>query len=415
MNARQTALLILNEIETKKTYANLGIKNMLEKADLGEKALATELVYGVLRYKLNLDYIRNCFSKINENKLSVSVKNILRIGIYQIMYLSKVPDSAACNESVKLVYKYSHKGSVGFVNAVLRNVVRNKDSISYPANLKEKFMYKYSFPEDIVDIVMRDYGIDAENILTELNKNKKMCIRPNLLKTDLSQLESFLNGYSYIKGEKCFYVKGISVDGLKEFQQGLFSVQDRASMMCAELLNPENYDKVLDLCAAPGGKSAYMAELMNNSGEIISCDLHEHRTELIKNTALRLGINIITAIQNDASVFNQAFKDAFDKVLVDVPCSGLGVISGKPDIKWTQRDYDSLVSIQKQIFKNALLYVKKDGYVVYSTCTINKAENENLVKEVLYDNDNYVLEESVQLLPCNKNDGFYMCRIKRIK
>lgn len=415
MNARQTALLILNEIEQKKTYANLSIKKMLDMADAGEKALATELVYGVLRYKLNLDYIRNSFSKIKENKISLSVKNILRMGIYQIIYLSKIPDSAACNESVKLVYKYSHKGAVGFVNAVLRNVVRNKENISYPKDFKEMLMYKYSYPEDITEIVVRDYGENAESILKALNKNKKMCIRPNLLKISDEEFEKFMENYDYAKGDGCYYVKNMSVDGLCEFEKGLFSVQDRASMMCAELLNPARNDKVLDLCAAPGGKSSYMAELMGNEGEIISCDLHSHRTELIDNTAKRLGIKIITSKENDALLINDEFIDAFDKVLVDVPCSGLGVISSKPDIKWAERDFESLLSVQEKILENALLYVKKGGVLVYSTCTINKDENERLLKKVVENNENFAIEKSVQLIPCDETDGFYMCRIKRGK
>ena len=415
MNARQTALVILNEIEQKNAYANLSLKKMLDKADCGEKALATELVYGVLRYKLNLDYIRNRFSKIKENKISDSVKNILRLGIYQIMYLDRIPDSAACNESVKLVYKYSHKGSVGFVNALLRNVVRNKDNIEYPEGLKEKFMYKYSYPSDIVDIVIRDYGEGAEDILKTLNKNKPLCIRPNRLKISFADFEKYLSQTEYTKGENCYYVKNLSIDGFKEFEEGLFSVQDRASMMCAELLKPVPDDKVLDLCAAPGGKSCYMAELMENRGEVVSCDIHSHRTKLIENTSDRLGIKIISVKQNDGLILNEEFLNKFDKVLVDVPCSGLGVISGKPDIKWAERDFDSLLDVQEKILRNALRYVKKDGFLVYSTCTINKDENERIVNKVLENNENFVCEESKQLIPCEEYDGFYMCRIKRIK
>ncbi len=414
MNARQTALLILNEIENSKSYANLSLKKLLDKAELSEKPLATELVYGVIRYKLTLDYVISQLSKLKENKISVPVKNILRLGIYQIIFLDKIPDSAACNESVKLVYKYSNKGAVGFVNALLRSVSKNKDNIKYSNDKFEYFKYKYSFPDDILKIILRDYQDSAESILQNLNHNKSICVRPNLLKITSNDFESFLTSkeVEYDKDDDCYYIKG-SHKLMPYVSDGIFAVQDKASMMCAKLLSPKPNEKVLDLCAAPGGKSCYMASLMENKGEIISCDLHLHRVSLIRKNADALGVKIITEMQNDASLINENFINKFDKVLADVPCSGLGVISGKPDIKWATRNYEKLTNLQETILSNALLYVKDGGYVLYSTCTINKDENERLVKRVLDKKKDFKTLKDIQLIPNDKNDGFYMCLIQR--
>ena len=245
--------------------------------------------------------------------------------------------------------------------------------------------------------------------------NKGVCIRPNLLKTTTEDFEKLMEKYEYEKGEECYYMKGFSVTDNDLYDRGIYTVQDRASRMCAELLAPEKGEKVLDPCAAPGGKSCYMAQLMENKGEIISCDIHEHRCELIEKNALRLGVDIIKAKVNDASTENEAFKSAFDKVLVDVPCSGLGVIAKKPDIKWSEKDFDSLTSLQYNILEKSSMYVKKGGKLVYSTCTINKDENEHIVEKFLENNKGFVkVSEYIQLMPGFKTDGFFMCRLERI-
>ena len=414
MNARELALNVLNKYEKDKTYINLELKKALSPLDASEKALATELIYGVVRYRNNLDYIRNLFSKIKENKLSDSVKNILRLGIYQIIYLDKIPDSAACNESVKLANKYTNSGAKGFINAILRNVSRQKEKILYPEDQMQNLMVRYSFPKEIAEIFVNDYGFEkAEEIMRLSNINKGISVRPNLLKISK---ESFLeilekSKAEFVDDENVFIIKNFAHIKIEGFDDGLFTIQDKASALAAELLRPESNETVLDICAAPGGKSCYMAQLMQNKGKIVSCDLHSHRTKLIENTANRLGITIIETKVNDGEIFNPDFEEKFDKILVDAPCSGLGVISKKPDIKWAQQDFEALSNLQYNILKNCIKYLKKGGQLVYSTCTINSKENSCVVERVVNECDGLSKEKDVQLLPSEFHDGFYMCKI----
>ena len=416
MKARENALQILIKSEENESYANLELKKKIKVQDSREKALVTELVYGSLRYRLRLDYIIRKFSKVPFRKIKADIKNILRISIYQIIFLEKIPVSAACNEGTALALKYGGKGAASFVNAVLRSVSREKSNIKYPNSEVENLMYYYSFPESIVKIILRDYSYNgAKKILNALNMNKGICIRPNLLKITAENFEKLIENYEYEKGEGCYYMKSFSVTDSDLYEKGIYTVQDRASMMCAELLSPEKDEKVLDLCAAPGGKSCYMAQIMENKGEIIACDIHEHRCELIEKNAQRLGIDIIKTKVNDATIENEEFKNAFDKVLIDAPCSGLGVISKKPDIKWSDKDFDSLTTLQYNILEKGSEYVKKGGNLVYSTCTINKDENEHIVEKFLENNKSFVkVSEFIQLMPGFKTDGFFMCRLERI-
>lgn len=418
MKAREIALNILNKYEKDKNYINLELKTALNSVEKLEKALATELIYGVIRYKVNLDYVRNLFSKLKENKLSDSVKNIIRLGIYQIMFLDKVPDSAACNESVKLAYKYANKGAVGFINAVLRKVAKEKTNISYPDNPKDFLVTKYSFPEDIVNVFIRDFGVEkAESVLAASNVNKGVTLRPNLLKISKEKFCEMLKnaGADFIEDENVFVVRNFSHISLAGFDEGLFTVQDKASVAAAMLLNPTPGEFVLDMCAAPGGKSCCMAQIMGNAGKIVACDLHEHRTQLIAKTAQRLGVNIIETKVNDGEIFNNEFVGKFDKILVDAPCSGLGVISKKPDIKWAEHDFESLSNLQYNILRNAIRYLKLGGVIVYSTCTLNSVENYKVVDRVLKEFPGLKKESEKLLLPCDVNDGFYMCRILKEK
>jgi len=402
MKAREIALTVLNKYEKDKNYINIELKSILSGVEILEKALATEIIYGVIRYKTNLDYVRNLFSKLKENKLSDSVKNILRIGIYQILYLNKVPDSAACNECVKLAYKYANKGAVGFINAVLRKIVQEKLNISYPSDKTEFLMAKYSFPRDIVDIFVRDFGIKkAEKVLSASNVNKGITLRPNLLKISREQFIEILKDAKadFIEDEYVFIVKNYSHISIDGFQEGLYTIQDKASVETVTLLDPKPGENVLDICAAPGGKSCCMAQFMENKGRIIACDLHEHRTYLINKTAERLGIDIIETLVNDGSVLREDFLNRFDRILVDAPCSGLGVVSKKPDIKWADRDFDTLSALQYNILKNAINYLKPGGVIVYSTCTLNKNENSDIVDKVLKEFPGLVKDVEHLLLP----------------
>lgn len=406
MNSRENALLILNKAEEDKIFINLALKNFLKCDNKRDKAFATELVYGVTRYKITLDYIIDKFCTLK----NIKVRNILRTGAYQILYMDKVPVVSACDESVKLAKKYA-KEYAGLVNAVIRKL--SEKTVVLPDSLS----LKYSFPQNITDVIERTAGKDkTEEILINLNKNKGLSARVNNLK---SNEEEFLNllkekEIEYIKTDLCFNLKKSGNELDDAFDRGVFTWQGEESAKTVKLLSPEKGERILDICSAPGGKSCFMAELMENDGEIISCDLYEHRTKLIENTANRLGVHIINTKVNDGSVYNESLG-VFDRVLADVPCSGLGVIAKKPDIKYANQDFDALADLQYKILKNAVKYVKKGGVVVYSTCTINKTENENVVKRLLNENKSVVLDsEFITVLPGEFSDGFFMCRLRKI-
>ncbi len=420
MKARENALIVLNKIEKDNLYANLELKNGLicEEKD---KPLAVEIIYGVLRYKLNLDYVISLYSKIKPNKISLSVRNILRLSVYQLLYLDKIPESAVCNEAVKLTRKYSHRGAASFVNALLRKIsLLDRCEIDYPKEQKEYLKIRYSFPDDIIDIFIKDYGFEkTEELLCSLNKNKGICVRPNLLKLSFGELKTLLDEKKVnyrVVDEKAFIINKSSKTIQEYFDKGLCTIQDRASMKTVELLNPLEGDSILDVCAAPGGKSCYMAELSGDNINVVSCDLHKHRVDLIRKTTERLGIKSINAIVSDGTVFNRSFKDKFNKILVDAPCSGLGVISKKPDIKWSDKNYEELHNIQYKILDNVSEYLTIGGKLVYSTCTINKRENEDVVERFITNHDDYkVVSEPLQLFPCEDYDGFFMCCFERVR
>ena len=418
MKAREQALRALIHMEEKGAYANLELKNALQLDDPREKAFATELVYGVLRYRLNLDYIRDQFSTVKPKKIALPIQQIIRLGIYQLMHLDRVPASAACNESVKLAHRYGNKGAAGFVNGLLRAVSRKKEEIVYPQDPTENLMVRYSFPRQIAETWIRDYGTEtAQKIMQSLNSPKKISVRPNLLKTTPKELETLWarHGISFEKNGSVYLIQSGQPDKLPGFEEGFFTVQDFGSMKIVQLLNPKPGDRVLDACAAPGGKSCYMAQLMENRGEIIACDLYPHRVDLIKRTAVRLGARIVTPVVQDATVLNQDFFGQFDKILVDAPCSGLGVIAGKPDIKWRELNFDSLEILQYNILDTAVEYLAAGGELVYSTCTVHVQENENVVQKLLQNRQDVArISDYIQLLPGPDHDGFFMCKLKKV-
>lgn len=401
MTAREKAVLILAQIDKEKSYAGLLLKHALsDLSDMREKSLATELIYGSIRYKKRLDYIRDAFSSIKASKLHPLTVQIIRVTLYQVLYLEKIPVSAACNEAVTLAKKMVNAGAAKFVNGLVRAVIRNKDTLPCPDSEFEALGMETSFPKSILDIWVADFGFEkAKEIARQSNIPKKVSYRINKLKAPTD-----------------FVMPDVPSAPQNEslFQEGILTVQDKGSRLAVETLNPQKGQKVLDLCAAPGGKSCYMAELMQNEGEIIACDIHEHRLKLIEETTKRLGVQIVKPMVNDGSVFRSEWECAFDCVLADVPCSGLGVISGKPDIKWRKQDYKSLTALQESILENALRYVKPGGKLVYSTCTVHKAENDDVVCSVLKKNTGFSYDgEPVQLFPTEENDGFYVCKLKK--
>ena len=422
-NPREAALLALYEIEYGGAYSNMAVKDALKKLDDNrDKGLVTQLVYGVVRRKLTLDYIISKYSKVKIKKLSKYVLLILRMGVYQLYFTDKIPESAAVNESVKLAKKFCGKSS-GFVNGILHSVIRGKDTLEYPKDKMENLSVKYSFPEEMVELLW-DTGFCKE-LLQSLNCEPETTVRVNILKKE--ELETPMEISPIYEGARI--LKGTDVAENPDYQKGRIIPQDIGAMMASLALSPKSGDTVIDMCAAPGGKTTHLAELMGNKGKVYAFDIHQHKIEIIKKNAERMGVSIIDARLGDGCQLQEAFLEKADKVLCDVPCSGLGIIRRKPDIKWNKDDIEELPQIQYKILKNASKYLKLGGELVYSTCTILKRENEDVVMRFLEENENFGLSEiklSGKLQRENKGyitlypnidgtDGFFISKIKRIK
>lgn len=410
-NARKVAVLALGKIFVDGAYSNIAVNSYLKEADLtpADKAFATALIYGVLDRKITLDYVISSFVKTPIKKLSPFTLNVLRTALFQIMYMDKIPESAAVNEAVKLIKKSKESRNSGFVNAVLRNVLRAESLLPTGDSVKDLSVI-YSCPENIIESFINDYGNQtAVILLAEALKPAPLTVRVNTVKTDIETFIKEMPDSVAVKPSGAVVInKGIDINNNTLYKYGHFYVQDTASQTAVSVLSPKAGDRVLDMCAAPGGKSFSLALLMENKGEIISCDIYDHKCELIKKSADRLGLDIIKPIVQDGTVYNSDLGE-FDCVLCDVPCSGLGIIRRKPDIKYKDfSEFDGLLPIQKAILNNAKKYVKTGGKLLYSTCTLRKAENENIVNEFLAQNSDFKLEYSHTFMPhIDGTDGFY--------
>ncbi len=421
MTARQLALKVLFEVDKNNAYTGIELKNQLKDSDLSaaDKSFATELVYGVIKNKTRLDYIISKYSSQKLNKLSVWILNILRMGVYQMLFLDKVPHSAAVNEGVKLAKRYGHSASAGFVNAVLRNISRSGD-VTYPDGTDYYRVY-YSHPSWLLDMLFDQYGEDAKLIVENNNKVAPVTVRVNTLKTTPDEVVKRLKDQQ-IGVEKTDEPNVLKLTGygdmarLLEYKDGLVTPQGLSSYIAACEVEPKEGELVLDLCAAPGGKSTALAELSGDRANIQSFDLYEHKVDLISKNCERLGIKSVIPKVADALTFNEELEGKADKVLADVPCSGLGIIRKKPDIKWnrTKDELKSIVEIQRQIFKNASRYLKTGGTLVYSTCTINKDENERVAEDFAKEYGLRVIK-SQTFLPRDEYDGFYICKMIKEK
>jgi 16S rRNA (cytosine967-C5)-methyltransferase len=399
-NTRYIAVDSLNKIETHKKYSNLEIDSAIKRYNLqsGDKAFYTALVYGVTERRITLDYYIGKFSKLPLKKLDMSALNILRSGMYQILYMSGVADSAACDESVKLCKAFKITSAGTFVNAVLRGFCRKKDTLDSllperQADIVKYLSVRYSVAEWIAKLWTNQYGDDrAESILKAFEIHPEITFRPNTLKGDAKD--------SYT---------------LDDVKSGLCFVQDRSSQMCVELSGAKAGDFVIDMCAAPGGKSFGCAMRMNNSGRILAFDIHENKLSLVKNGADRLGISIIETAVGDATAFNEAYKDAADVVLCDVPCSGLGVLSKKPEIRCKpEPESDALPAMQYAILSNGAKYTRVGGTLVYSACTLSYAENGAVTERFLRTHENFKLVDEMTFFPdSNATDGFYTAKFTK--
>ncbi len=431
---REAAMLILYKTDKESAYSNMALKEcFLKNKDFSakDKAFITNLVYGTIKAQITIDYIIGCYSKVKLKKISPYILAILRVGIYQLKFMDKVPDSAAVNESVKLAKRYGHSASAGFVNGILRNVLRCE--ISYPEDEIEALSVKHSYPLWMVKRWCEDFGKNfAEELMDSMNKEPEVSLRVNLLKTTPEKvLKSLPNGRMSELSSDMILSDGFDVAKSREYQEGFFTPQDISASFSARVLMPKAGDKVLDMCAAPGGKTTHLAEIMENKGEILALDIHEHKIKLIEENAKRLGIDIISAKCVDATVENPEFFGKFSKVLADVPCSGLGIIRRKPDIKLKKKE-DGIEELQYKILKNASKYLSPDGELLYSTCTIDKRENEEVIERFLKENEGFQAVDISDLLPevlrkpeCKKGyttfypnvdgiDGFFIAKIKKV-
>jgi 16S rRNA (cytosine967-C5)-methyltransferase len=448
-NAREMAREALHAVLEEGAYSNLALNKVLEKyqPEKIDRGFITELVYGTLRTLNTLDWVLSGFLKQPLSKLPARIKTILRMGAYQVIYMAKVPDSAACNESANLARIHGHAGTVKLVNGVLRNLVRNKEQLAYPdieQDPVQAIAVRYSHPEWLVARWIEEYGVtDAEKLCRANNEIPPNAVRTNTLKTSRAELQKTLAGEGIEAREGRLAPETLVIDGFKSVgamaahRTGLFMVQDESSTLVGHALNPLPGGLVIDACSAPGGKSTHIAQLMKNTGRIISCDIHPHKIKLIEENASRLGINIIEPVVLDAAVLDRDLKEQADYILVDAPCSGLGVLRRRPEIRWRKKpeEISELPKLQLKILLSAGKCLKAGGVLVYSTCTITHEENLDVVNEFLQQCGDFQLEslaghlpESLSQMPGTETmtngyiqffphihgtDGFFIARLRK--
>ena len=435
-DARDVAVSAITAFRKRSAWSDGFLRNEIRACDLSPRdaAFASEIVNGVLENSLLLNFYISKFSSIKLNKISPGILDILQMAVYQILFLDRIPDSAAVNDAVSRAKRNNPKAA-GFVNAITRKISVSKENLPKPqGSLPERLSVTYSHPIELVNLLITEFGeSDAESILAENNKRSKVYARVNTLKTTKTALiEIDEEVVSFAEGRLANSVE-VSFSGNIEkseaFANGHFHIQDEASQLAAELLSPNSGSRVLDACAAPGGKSFLLAEMMENKGKLVSCDIYEHKLELIKKGAKRLGIDIIRAELHDASEFVPEFADSFDYILADVPCSGFGIIRKKPDIRYKSVDEASgLPKLQLRILNNLSRYLKPGGALVYSTCTILSRENSEVVEAFLEENADFYEEKAEVSVACKEEqhgitllphisgtDGFYMCKLRRKK
>ena len=453
---REAAFKALLAIERDGSYSNLKLSKMLESDGLSNKGFIREIVYGVTENKIYMDYILDKFIKKGAAKTKLQALIILRMGVYQILFMNSVPNYAAVNESVALARRFA-RGTDGFINGVLRNFIRNMDSAS-EIDVKGQLEYlsiRYSCQLKLVEELVSMLGFEhAKMLLEHAGHRPPLSIRVNIAKISVKELADRLRAKGFeIEGSKLsdrvLLVKGGALTEANEYKEGLFSIQSEESCAIADFADAKSTELVIDLCAAPGGKAAAMAEQMLKpststepltktepckkpststepltetepgiaGGKVVALELYEHRAALIEATARRLGLeNIEVRCQNAVEQIDALVGKA-DLVLADVPCSGLGVIRRKPEMKYRDEfDFDELVEIQTGILETGSSYLKPGGRLIYSTCTINPRENELMVKDFLERHEEFISEKEVKLSPFdNGYDGFYMNKLKKIE
>lgn len=423
MDCRTAALKIIYDTFENDSFLNIAYKNLTEKEGYKgrDASFIKELSFGTVKHKITIDHIIFQFVN-NKKKISPYILNILRLGVYQLFFTDKIPQSAAVNESVKLAAKFGKGAEKGFVNAVLRNILRGKINMPIKTD-KDYLSVTYSFTPSMTGALKKAYGADfAEEIMKASNEPAEISVRVNSLKTNRDELISLLNekGIEAEKSEKTPHgikiLTGANLQNTSLYKNGYFTVQDTASQLAALELYPKKGECVLDLCASPGGKTTYMAELMENEGVIYAYDLYEKRINSVKEAAERLGLSIIKCEARNSTEVMEEFLGKADKVLLDAPCSGWGVIRRKPDIKYKSEntDYKELTLVQKELIRTASKYLKRGAELLYSTCTLNKGENEKIVEGFLNENEDFELISMKTYFPNTDGfDGFFVSKIRR--
>ncbi len=439
-DAREVALKIIGEVNEGGAYANIALARELGRRPLQDqdRRFVTELVYGTVKAGATLDWLLGHYSSRPLSKVPPVIRNILRMGAYQIFFLSRVPVSAACNQAVELAKKYGHAGTAKFVNAVLRSAGREPEKAVYPDAGKEPARYlalKYFHPEWLAARWLARLGFDAcEALLAADNETPPLSLRTNTLRISRDDLLARLAAEGVVCTPSSWAPEGIvcreypALASLASLREGLFQVQDESSMLVAHVVGPRPGEVVIDACGAPGGKSTHLAALMGDNGRVLSTDLYEHKLKLTAENASRLGLKIIATKVCDATKLDTAYAGQADRVLVDAPCSGLGVLRRKPDSRWRKSEgmLRDLPALQAAILASAARCVKPGGVVVYSTCTTEPEENDEVVRAFLANNPDFVLADAGALLPVPRAgktvqlwphadgvDGFFIARLER--
>jgi 16S rRNA (cytosine967-C5)-methyltransferase len=445
-DVRQLASEILLKVDTRKAYADVLLDHSLKDAALSDRdrALLTELVYGTLRWRGNIDARLNLYFRRALDNTDPFIRNLLRVAFYQLLFLSRIPDYAAVNEAVQLAKAHGGDKVAGFVNAVLRNLLREKDKTAerqLSAQRQATLATEHSHPQWLVNKWLDYFGREeTEALMKASNEAAPLVLRVNSYRSSREVLLALLlkSGVSAVATR--WSPVGISVksrspvDQLPGFQEGLFQVQGEASHLVSYLLSPQKGERILDACAAPGGKTTHIAELMGDAGELIALDKSEKGIAQIRENAARLGLMSLCAAQSDVGhQLPAALRRPYDRILIDAPCSGLGTLRSHPEIKWHRNETDikRLSHLQKKIVDQVVHYLKPGGVLVYSTCTLTKDENENVVEDFLEHHKEFVLDDAAGYLPGEASslvagsyyialphrhdtDGFFAARMRRL-
>jgi len=408
---RGMAVKILNRVDRTDAYLDKLLEIEIKNSNLvgADKALLFEIVHGVTRWAGRIDWILTGFYKGQFSKAIPNVKNALRVALYQILFLDKVPDYAAVNEAVEFVKKFQGQSAADLTNAILRNIIRNKEGIRYPNPEEDINAYLSAFlshPSWLVKRWVNRFGKEeTEKLLTANNNKPNLTIRVNNLVTNSSEMKSLLNSVDLRFSDGKFLKEFIRMNSLTNitdweyFAKGYFSVQDESTGFPIKLLSLKPELRVLDLCAAPGGKTGFIADEMKNTGQIVALDKFESRLKILEKNLSRLKVNNVVTKTIDASEYED--QEGFDRVLIDAPCSGLGTLTKKPDLKWKKDlgDIRKIANIQYDLLKKGASLVKENGIVVYSTCTIEPEENYEIIKKFLSENANFSLVNAGSILP----------------